>query len=378
MLDQIDRLRGRGASGLPVGAHDNPLRSEAEQSVVRFVFALFGVGIGWIAYTLAGAGDLPWTLWPYAGGYIAYSALCLLHVRQWPDFNRLRLVMTTLLDPLLVTTLLWAGGERTTPLVWTYFWFVTAQGVRYGTPWMLLSAGTTAAAVATLVWLEPGWRQHASYAVGIVLSLAAVAIFLSIANMRLSALQRRLIQMASHDPLTGVANRSMFYDLLMQAIWRCQRNHKRLAVLSFDLDGFKLVNDTHGHRAGDYVLKAFASRLAPTLRREDVFARIGGDEFVILLENISGPANVSRVSELILSTLASIEDFEGHAVAISASIGVATYPFLAMPDEVTPDHLLACADAAMYKAKSAGRSRTCVDVSAMLDDGELLAPVFPG
>ena len=118
LLHQINRLLGRVASGLPAGAHDNPLKSEAEQSVVRFAFALSAYGLGWIAYTLAGAGDLPWTVWPYAGGYIVYSAICLLHVWRWPDFNRLRLVMTTLLDPLLVTAVLLAGGERTIPLVW--------------------------------------------------------------------------------------------------------------------------------------------------------------------------------------------------------------------------------------------------------------------
>lgn len=371
LLSVLRKAAGNGGAGLPSGAHDNPLKSETEQSAVRLAFGVVFFAFGWFAYVLAGASDLPLKIWPFAVVYIAFAAVCLWHVRRWPDFNRRRLIVTTILDPLLVTALLFAGGERTIPIVWTYFWFVTAQGVRYGTPWMLLSQLTTTLAIAALTWFEPGWHRYSSFGLGIILSLASVAVFLSIANLRMSRLQQRLVQMASHDPLTGAANRTKLYDSLLQALWRCQRYGRRLAVLCFDLDGFKQVNDALGHRAGDHVLKVFTSRIGPALRRDDVIARIGGDEFVILMENVGGLANVNRVSELILSTLAGVTEFEGRALTVSASIGIATYPFLGMPDQVTPEQLLGRADAAMYLAKSKGKSRACVDLDAILGDEEI-------
>ena len=369
LLSRLRTVVGIGAPGLPPGSHENPLKSESEQSAVRFGFAVIFTGIGWWTYNITGAGDLPWTVLPYIAVYIAYSAVCLWHVRLWPGFNPWRLALTTVLDPLLVTIILFAGGDRTVPLIWAYYWFVTAQGVRYGTPWMLLSAVTTFIAVAALTRFEPSWRQHAAYGLGVILSLASVTVFLSVANLRLSSLQLRLIKMASHDPLTGVANRTRFYDALRQALWRCERYKQHLAVLSIDLDGFKAVNDVLGHQAGDHVLKSFATQISAALRREDVIARIGGDEFVILLENINGQTIVRRISNLILSTLANINEFEGQRLAVSASIGIATYPFIDMPDQVTPDHLLNRADAAMYRAKADGKNRTSLDGNALLGDG---------
>jgi diguanylate cyclase (GGDEF)-like protein/PAS domain S-box-containing protein len=162
---------------------------------------------------------------------------------------------------------------------------------------------------------------------------------------------------AEHDALTGVPNRTLLADRLRQAILRAQRDSGQLALLYFDLDRFKPVNDQYGHEAGDKLLKAVAQRVRTCLRESDTVARIGGDEFVVLLPKITAEADAIGVANNVLEAVSRPFDIDGHAVAISASIGIASYP----TDGSDGDALMRCADRAMYEAKTAGRHcvRTC-------------------
>jgi diguanylate cyclase (GGDEF)-like protein len=165
--------------------------------------------------------------------------------------------------------------------------------------------------------------------------------------------EEQIRHMAHHDMLTGLPNRLLFGDRLRQALLAAQREEHRLALIFFDLDKFKPVNDSYGHAVGDLLLQQVATRLRTILRASDTLARLGGDEFVVLLPRVAGIGDARKVAEDILRELNRPFMTEGFTLYISASLGVAVYPDNA-PDA---DSLLRSADVAMYQAKLHGRGR---------------------
>jgi diguanylate cyclase (GGDEF)-like protein len=167
--------------------------------------------------------------------------------------------------------------------------------------------------------------------------------------------QARLQHMAQHDSLTGLANRALFSDRLQLALTAARRDQTHLALLFLDLDHFKPVNDDYGHAIGDELLKVVAQRMLSCVRESDTVARIGGDEFVLLLRSVTDDAGqmASGVAEKIREALARIFEIEGKNLQISCSIGIAIFPDHGSDDIVLASH----ADQAMYLAKQAGRNR---------------------
>jgi diguanylate cyclase (GGDEF)-like protein/PAS domain S-box-containing protein len=157
---------------------------------------------------------------------------------------------------------------------------------------------------------------------------------------------------ATHDGLTNLPNRVMFHQRLEHAITQAQRHGRGLAVLFVDLDRFKLINDTLGHEAGDTLLREVARRLQDNVRAGDTVARFGGDEFVVLLEEVSEPMYVGSVARKLILSLAESFELSGQEYHVSASIGVSTYP----DDADNAAGLLKNADIAMYRAKERGRN----------------------
>lgn len=164
------------------------------------------------------------------------------------------------------------------------------------------------------------------------------------------AIRERLEQMAYYDPLTGLANRRLLREKTRHAFALADRGGHEVALLYLDLDSFKEINDTLGHAAGDQVLQAVAERLGETVRDADTAARVGGDEFAVLLGEVEGEKGAVQVGERILQTLDRPVDVDGHALDVGLSIGVAIYPRYASDF----DELLRQADLAMY---GAGRSK---------------------
>ncbi|MDP3419968.1 MAG: diguanylate cyclase [Thiobacillus sp.] len=153
---------------------------------------------------------------------------------------------------------------------------------------------------------------------------------------------------ATHDPLTGLANRRLFYDRLQQAILHANRYGSKLGILYVDLDRFKEINDTHGHHVGDAVLTEVARRLTASVRDSDSVARIGGDEFVVLLTELQAREDYLAVAEKIEQALNTGTQFYGLDIDITASIGEAIYP----DDGADEDALVRAADTAMYRIKT--------------------------
>lgn len=164
--------------------------------------------------------------------------------------------------------------------------------------------------------------------------------------------ERKLWEMAHHDPLTGLPNRSHFIDRLRHAMAHMDRANKQLALLFIDLDNFKIANDTLGHHAGDLLLQEVSARLQAAVRKVDTVARLGGDEFTVLLETLKKPENVLRVIQKIGEAFQDPITIQNAEVYVTASIGIALYP----EDAETAEVLLKCADTAMYHAKEMGKN----------------------
>jgi diguanylate cyclase (GGDEF)-like protein/hemerythrin-like metal-binding protein/PAS domain S-box-containing protein len=197
---------------------------------------------------------------------------------------------------------------------------------------------------------------------------------------KLKSAESKISFLAYHDQLTELPNRELFYDRMSHAISQARRNHKYLALLFLDLDGFKTVNDRYGHEAGDTVLKLVARRLQACVRDVDTVARLGGDEFTLILSEVENPADVASIAEKIIQKVSepvSLDD--EHKCSVGASIGISIYP----EDGYELDKLMSAADSAMYESKAGGKSsytffRDCTNNSnstqpwIMLDANHLL------
>jgi diguanylate cyclase (GGDEF)-like protein len=192
---------------------------------------------------------------------------------------------------------------------------------------------------------------------GSILSLALALLAWLMIHGRARALRlaadmtEELRHMAQHDLLTGLPNRALFSDRLSQEMARAKRQNGRFAMAFVDLDHFKQINDTLGHGVGDEVLKQVARQLQKSVRAADTVGRIGGDEFVVLLANLSASDAVHALAEKLRLALKRPFVVDGHTLAVSCCIGVAIYP----QDGLDAVALTKGADDAMYQAKEAGR-----------------------
>ena len=159
--------------------------------------------------------------------------------------------------------------------------------------------------------------------------------------------EERLAYIATHDSLTGLPNRSLFYDRLEHAVHTAKRNDLGIAVAFLDLDGFKSVNDTYGHEKGDLVLRDVANRLNSCVRESDSVARLGGDEFTFIFEKVRHPGDAITIAEKIIDSLTQPFEINGEFVYLTASIGISLYP----EDGDDTAELIKKADTAMYAAK---------------------------
>ena len=164
--------------------------------------------------------------------------------------------------------------------------------------------------------------------------------------------KEKLLQLANYDPLTGLPNRTLLRDRLLHAIHYARHHHRLVGLIFMDLDRFKNVNDTLGHQYGDNLLKQVAERLSSKLRESDTVARMGGDEFMIIVEDVEHPELISEMASRILTAVETPVQLDDRNVMVSASLGITIYP----TDGSDPDRLIKNADTAMYRAKEMGRN----------------------
>jgi diguanylate cyclase (GGDEF)-like protein/PAS domain S-box-containing protein len=176
--------------------------------------------------------------------------------------------------------------------------------------------------------------------------------------------QQQVEHSAQHDELTDLANRMMFLKAIQLAIARVRRGAQGFAILYFDLDHFKDVNDTLGHPVGDLLLQALAKRLKASIREVDIAARFGGDEFAVMVTDIREPADAAVPTDKLLKVISEPFDIEGNDIRIGASIGIAVYGL----DSPDPEALLSHADVALYRAKAEGPGAYRFFTTAMDDE----------
>lgn len=190
--------------------------------------------------------------------------------------------------------------------------------------------------------------------------LSSAARIASIASAH-AEMQEELFRRAHHDPLTGLPNRILCEDRLQQAFARGKRNNRGVGLLCIDLDDFKHINDQYGHQTGDWLLEQISGRLSSRLRSADTVARIGGDEFLAIIEDVEDSEAVETVTQNILSALNEPFVNGNTTIRTSASIGAAIFP----ADGSTPEELKNHADQAMYRAKEHGRATYCMFSAAL-------------
>ena len=162
-------------------------------------------------------------------------------------------------------------------------------------------------------------------------------------------------ELALHDPLTGLPNRRLLEDRIEHTLQQSARSRGKSAILYLDLDGFKAINDSYGHGYGDDILKMVAARLGSVSRKEDTVARIGGDEFVIVLGNLAGKGDAREPAAKLIEVISEPYFINDLTLRLSTSIGIAIYP----DDASSVESLLGTADTALYEAKRAGKNRFC-------------------
>jgi diguanylate cyclase (GGDEF)-like protein len=210
-----------------------------------------------------------------------------------------------------------------------------------------------------VVLQKPSWWTPVHAALLLTLALAvtlAVLAWVIVLRRRIRESEERFRHMAQHDALTGLATRPVLHDRLTLALEAAKRHHNGLALLMLDIDRFKDINDTRGHQAGDEVLRVTAERIVEAVRKSDTVARMGGDEFVVLLPDLIDPRAAESIAAKLVTVLSAPVPFANRELAVSVSIGVCT----ASPGELDPDVLLRNADAALYLAKAQGRN--CFEV----------------
>jgi len=225
---------------------------------------------------------------------------------------------------------------------------------------LLLATVPTIAALAAHAFSNHGAMLHTQlFAIqALLLAMITTLSLQSVGHLYRSAVQHHTIehdmaQLAKHDALTGLANRLLLRDRFQDAVVHALRKGENVAVHYIDLDGFKAINDHHGHPAGDSLLQQVSRRLEATVRAEDTVARLGGDEFVVLQAGVAQNGEAEMLARRIIKKLSAPYAIDGASMSISASIGIAM-----MPDAGRDlERLLSRADSALYRSKTGGKGR---------------------
>lgn len=249
-----------------------------------------------------------------------------------------------------VALTVWAVGVHGPVYEWFYVLVAVFSAYAFESRRAIVAHMTLCTLAAALPFLYRADTIDQIARVGVMMPMLWVATAV-VMHLRegLVARQRELAELARRDPLTGAGNRRLLGERLEYEIARHRRTGRELALLALDLDGFKAINDRHGHPAGDRLLTAVAAALVATVRDGDTVVRHGGDEFCVIAPE-TGPAEAERLVERVCGGLAAIEALEAP---LSASVGCAVFP----RDAPTPELLIAAADAAERTAKSRRRRR---------------------
>ncbi|MHB1941679.1 MAG: diguanylate cyclase domain-containing protein [Acidiferrobacteraceae bacterium] len=293
--------------------------------------------------------------------FLGYSTVWFLFVLLFPDGHGWRRPVAIVMDVLAVSYTVAELHTLGIVFVPIYISIAIGNGLRYGFGALYLALGVDVAGFVTSCAYNPFWIHNRVLEVGLLGSIVGIPPIFSALLARLHRSRHELArlygeteQLTRQDVLTGLPNIKLLGDFLARSLTLVERHGRVLAVLFLDLDGFKRINDSLGHAAGDVLLKEAAARMATCIRRSDIVARVGGDEFVIVLTELCRMENAEGIAQKLLTIISGSPFVLGDTVLVmTASIGIAIFPL----DGKDPDTLIKHADMAMYQAKQMGRNR---------------------
>ena len=340
---------------------------EVEQFYIRVVFVVFA-----FAYTY----------WLYRWESVGQQMVVVLnlplmagltyHFLRYPQRNPRRVAAGVVIDQTMIVAMLAVCDERAAAL---FFMSATASvgyGLRFGSRYAVLSAVVSAIGLIGITIFMPLYRANVHWMVGIIGTVCLGPLYSAYLSRRIERSReaehkaaRLMRHKAYHDDLTGLPNKAAFMETLRKALRQADNRRLGLAVLFIDLDGFKRINDTRGHAAGDGVLQQAARSLRASVRSGDAVARLGGDEFVVLMRNLMHEDEVAVMAQKLALRL------HDPALGLGASVGVASY-FGTSGLLPSAEELVQRADTAMYVAK---RQRQQERLALVAVPGTAAAPV---
>lgn len=296
---------------------------------------------------------------PYLGLFIISGSIGIFAlIVLWPHVSPPRRLMGMVFDYAMVSYFMYVMEDNGILFFPVYLWVTIGNGLRYGTRYLYTAMVIGIVSFAAVLGNSAYWREQWGFSAGLLVGLIALPIYFSILLKQLSRqhdelkkLYEQTARYATHDSLTNLPNRKHFHDQLAETIASATRDNRIFTVLYLDLDGFKAINDDLGHAIGDQLIERTARRIELCVRKGDMVARVGGDEFIVLLQDVAS-SDISRIVEKIVDSLSKPFLLGEKTLTITTSIGVATYPH----DGADVNALIHNADSAMYEAKRNGKN----------------------
>jgi diguanylate cyclase (GGDEF)-like protein len=335
-------------------------RSDSEhiQALVRIAIAILGLLYVFFVYAseklTADQSHVPYLGLFIVSGSVGIFALIVL----WPHISPPRRLLGMVFDYGMVSYFMYVMEDNGILFFPVYLWVTIGNGLRYGTRYLYTAMVMSIVSFAAVLGNSVYWREQWGFSTGLLVGLIALPLYFSILLKQLSRqhdelkkLYEQMARHATHDSLTDLPNRKHFYDELSETITSAKQEKRTFTVLYLDLDGFKAINDDLGHAIGDQLIENTARRLEHCVRKGDMVARVGGDEFIVLLQDVAS-LDVSKIAEKIIENLSKPLILADRSLSVTTSIGVATYPH----DGADASALIHSADSAMYEAKRNGKN----------------------
>lgn len=342
------------------------LGSEMGHACFRFAGTLVFVAYMLTAYLFGHITDLRNAVVGISA-YLAFGAIWIGVVGFSILTFRTRRMLSIVLDQAVFAFALYESGDVLAPVLWAPVVMAIGNGLRNGAGYAKLSALIGGLSVGGALSLSPHWHAGKLVTEGIVLAIIVLPWYTLLLSKQIALAKREMQQRAAlfesasrTDSLTGLMNRTGFFQCLQKLIENVERNGSRGAVMLLDLDGFKGVNDACGHSTGDDVLKSVATRLHDCIDAVDKVARLGGDEFGIVVTDASDLREVERLAQSLIDSVSAVHVRGQGDLRIGASIGICLLPDDDCRDEAS---VMETADRRMYHAKKSGKNRFCIDTA---------------
>lgn len=335
---------------------DKEVDEELSQSRARAAIAGLGTAALWINWYLY---DVSLTTTLIVSAYWFFSIFWILLVKRKPGHFVVRRIISIIGDLGISSFTVSQSGPLGFAFYPIFLWIIVGNGVRFGQKYLFFALAVGVVGLSFVISTSEIWQENVYVSLGLLSGLIILPLFYLTMLNRLHSMNEQLkFQLAkteytaTHDGLTALTNRRHFYVRLEDEIKWAERHQSVFAVIYIDLDGFKQINDTLSHQAGDQLLIKVGQILTSSVRETDVVARLGGDEFIILLRTNSELLRVEPVLDRVLTDLRATNEMFDHKMNVSASIGVSFYP----ANACTAEELISKADYAMYQAKNGGKN----------------------